>query len=123
MANRQRYNIPNESFPGVTTTPVAFTITVNGDPLDLTGAEITLQLRMQASTPAVDTLSTVVGNDPDQRIEITNAAAGQFEIKAFDFKTGIPAATYQYDIVIKTATNTLSYIYGTWTVADLITQK
>ena len=108
------YNF-NPHVKGDTFKAITFTVTVNDDPLDLTGASIRMQLRLSPLHPVAYELSTAGGN-----IEITDALDGKFQIKkhVIDF----PAAVYHYDIEITLANGDVkTYVAGKWQITQDVT--
>lgn len=95
---------------------VAFTVTKNGSALDLTGASIRMQLREKSETGTLGATYT----DGDG-ITITDPTNGVF---TFDKQIiDIRAQKYYYDIEITLASGDVkSYIYGTWTITQDVTQ-
>ena len=108
------YNFPNH-IKGDTMQEVVFTITVNDNPLDLTGAEINMDMRLSTDIRTLAKRFTSTGGDPT--IEITNAAGGIF--KVIEQIVDVPAGTYNYDIEITLADETVkTYIAGTWIITQ-----
>ncbi len=111
-----KYIIPStrkgDTFPGV-----VFTIKVNGTPLVLTDAVITMDLRL------TDTSSSA--------LRLTSVANAGFTISAtptdgtFTLNSQIidvPAGTYNYDINILLSNDTVkTYVWGTWSVIQDVT--
>ena len=110
------YNFPDhinhDTFEGV-----SFTVLVNTVALNLTGASIRMMLRSQKlADTAVLTLSTA-----DEKIIITNTAAGIFQVKK-QIITVAPA-TYFYDIEITLSDGTVkTYVEGTWKILPDVTR-
>jgi archaellin len=101
------YNIT--SINGDTIDEIAFTVTINSTPLDLTGAEIVLSAQASAAGQAVISLSEGAG------LTITNAAAGQFKVDS-QIISAAPG-NYDYFIKFKLATGAVkTYISGKWTI-------
>ena len=94
---------------------VTFTVTVNGSPLNLTGASILMQARQSRALPVVFSASTT-----DETIIVTTPASGSFRIKE-----GIVSAApgvYLYDVQITLQSREVkTYIHGTFTVLEDIT--
>lgn len=108
------YNF-NSHVKGDTFKAITFTVTVNDDPLDLTGASIRMQLRLSPLHPVAYELSTA-----GDQIEITDAVNGKFQIKKqiIDF----PAAVYYYDIEITLADGDVkTYVAGKWQITQDVT--
>lgn len=112
--NQQIYNFPDH-IKGDTFEGLNFTINVNGNPLDLTGAEIAMQLRNSNSQNSIADFNTT-----NFKIIITDAVAGKFRlIKQI---INILARTYNYDIEITMQNgDVFTYIKGTWTITQDIT--
>ena len=86
-------------------------IQVNNVNLDLTGAVILMQLRKEAGG--------VIALTPD--LTITDAAGGDFQID--EQIINIPACTYQYDIQITLADDTVvTWISGLFIINDDISR-
>jgi hypothetical protein len=86
-------------------------IQVNNVDLDLTGAVILMQLRKEAGG--------VIALTPD--LTITDAAGGDFQID--EQIINIPACTYQYDIQITLADDTVvTWISGLFIINDDISR-
>ena len=110
------YNFPTQ-VRGDSFGPINFTITVNASPLDLTGALIRADFRVQGYRYL--RLSTNPGAE-DGTITITDATAGKFSI--IQQIIDIPKHEYDYDIEILLASGVRkTYIGGTWTVQEDIT--
>lgn len=110
-----QYKIPDH-LRGDTFDGTVFTVTVNGIPLDLTGASIKMSLVTDLKTfEPVLTLST-----PSSGMSIVSATAGKFQIN----KQVISLApnNYYFDIQITLADGTVkTYIKGTWKILQDIT--
>jgi hypothetical protein len=91
-----------------------FTITVNGEPLDLTGASLTMQLRLGIDTAIVKEFSLGAG------LTLTDPKNGKF---TFDNQIiTVSPATYKYDILIDLANGTRkTYPSGDFIVRPVIT--
>jgi hypothetical protein len=111
----QTYNFPNH-IKGDTFNGVEFTLEVNSVAVDLTNASILMYLKKQkAPCDVVASFST-----DTTKITITDAVNGvfQFNNQIID----VPAATYDYDIQITLNNgNVKTYIKGTWTILQDIT--
>lgn len=111
MITTQTYNFPThksgDTFPGV-----QFTIQLNGQPLDLTGAQAIMQLRRGPNVRHVDA---------QYQLTITDAAAGmiQFPAQIID----LAPHNYYYDIELRLADGTVkTYIHGQWPITQTITR-
>ena len=90
----------------------AFTVTVNGSPLNLTGASILMQARAGRALPAVFEASTAGAS-----IVIDTPLAGQFHC-APKVVSAVPGV-YFHDIQITLASGQIkTYIKGTFTVLE-----
>jgi hypothetical protein len=88
-----------------------FNVKVNNVDLDLTGAVILMQLRKEAGG--------VIALSPD--LTITDALGGDFQID--EQIINIPACTYQYDIQITLADDTVvTWISGLFIINDDISR-
>jgi hypothetical protein len=114
------YNIAKhrrgDTWPGIK----AIGITINGSPIDLSDAQIDMELKRDYDYPAVLKLSTT-----------TSTISVLPQLSAFTILPQvieIPPAIYKYDIQIKThiSSSTLSavntYIEGTWEIYFDITR-
>ena len=109
------YNIPKhrrgDTWDGINTIGVQ----VNGTPIDLSGSQIDMQLRVDYAAPAVFTFSTT-----------TSTISILPSLSAFSILPTIievPPATYLYDIQIKFANGTVkTYLYGKWEIYFDITR-
>ena len=97
-----------DTFPGV-----SFKISVNGLPLNLTGASIKMQLRELTPTGAVGATFTDLAG-------ITIDATPTSGIFVFDKQViDIPAVLYYFDIQITLASGDIkTYIEGTWNITQ-----
>jgi hypothetical protein len=112
----QIYNIPahrrGDTWDGINN----ITLAINNEPIDLTDAVITMELREEVDSPVVLTFSTV--NDT---ILITDAVNGAFSIP--EIIVDIPFGKYIYDIqVVLASGKTKTYIGGTWEIASDVTE-
>ena len=95
---------------GTTFDAVTFAVTVNGSPLDLTGATVTAQIRKQSDAPVIYQIQTA----------ITNASSGQFEFS--EQIIDIPNCNYKYDVRIELANGEVnSWIEGQFIITERIT--
>jgi hypothetical protein len=97
---------------GDTFSGVQFSVIVNGQPADLTNAQIRMQLKESVTTirPAVAEFSVA-----NNKIEITDALAGEFFFKKQVID--VPAKKYVYDIQIIFANGDIkTWIQGTWNI-------
>jgi hypothetical protein len=85
---------------------VPFEILIDGEPLDLTGAVIRMQVKKDACSSPVLTL-TSVENDG---ITITDAVDGKFKIN--EQIITIPTCNYEYDIKITLDSGDVKYYVG-----------
>ena len=94
----------------------SITITVNGTPVNLTGAQVKMEFRQSIDSPVVLTLSTQDGS-----IVIMNAAGGIIQIPPQ--KIEIPFTTYLYDLQVTYPNGTVkTYMSGTWEIVPDITE-
>jgi hypothetical protein len=92
---------------------VPFQINFNSAPLDLTDAEICMQLRKVYDGEVFLTLSSVM----DAGITITDALAGEFKIN--EQIISVKAGNYLYDIQITFADGTVkTWIEGVFTILN-----
>jgi hypothetical protein len=92
------------------------TLEINGDPVDLTGAVVRMQVRTSATAPKAAEWSTV--NDT---ITVTDAAGGviRVEPRVVDLRPD----TYQYDIEYTLEDGrVLTPIEGSWVITSDITR-
>lgn len=102
------YNFPDHK-KGDTFNGVQFTVLVNNVAFNIVNAEIKLKLRKTAQANPVKTMAVGTG------ITITNGASGVFKVD--EQIIDIEAATYLYDIQIKTVGGVVkTYISGTWKI-------
>jgi hypothetical protein len=85
---------------------VPFEILIDNVPLDLTGAVIRMQVKKDACSSPVFTLTSVASDG----ITITDAVNGQFKIN--EQIITIPTCNYEYDIKITLASNEVKYYVG-----------
>jgi hypothetical protein len=110
------YNIPShrrgDTWDGIN----SITISVNGSPINLTGASVKMEFRQSLDSPVVLTLSTT-----DNSIIVTNAAGGVISIPAK--KIEIPFAKYLYDLQVTYSSGVVkTYMSGTWEITPDITE-
>lgn len=104
------YNIPDhtrrDTFEGFDVT-----VKINTVALDLTGALIRMQMRIDSSATPIKEFNS----DVDGGITITDAAAGKF---TFDEQIiDVPAQQYFYDIQIELADDKVyTFLRGNWTI-------
>ena len=101
---------------GDTFDEVPFEILIDDNYLDLTDAIIKMQVKKDACSSAVLSL-TSVDNDG---ITITNGTLGQFKIN--EQIINIPACNYRYDIQIEIDGVVNTYVGGLFQVVNTITQ-
>jgi hypothetical protein len=103
--------INNDTYPGVN-----FTVTVNTIALNLTDAEIRMQVRKTRDTAAVIDIAVGTG------ITITDVASGKFRIDEQIFSA--TPGNYQYDIeIILSSGEVKTYIKGSFTIIGDITHE
>lgn len=108
------YDFPDHR-KGDTIEAITFTITVNGDPLDLTGASAKMDLRknnvkQKRYTTAANDGLTIVSPATDGKL--------RFDKKIVD----VPPNTYDYDIEITLANGDVkTYIAGNWKIIQDVT--
>lgn len=100
----ETYNF-NPHVKGDTYRGTKFTITIGGDPADLTGASIRMQLRTQPMHPVKSEISTA-----NSMISITDPTAGEFTINKV--KIDFPAGNYYYDCEITFADGSVKTYFG-----------
>jgi len=114
--NIKEYDFPTH-IKGDTYDGTSFTITVNGSPLDLTGASIKISLKLGKDliNSALD-LST-----ENNRIQIWNPPTdGKFQVVPQIIS--VPPGNYFYDIQITLADLTVkTYIEGRWRILSSVT--
>jgi hypothetical protein len=105
------YNFPNH-IKGDTFRGVIFEVLVNGVAVDLTAYTIKMHLRPNAAsaTLSLNLTSSIEKHDP------TN---GKFRINAV--KIDIAPRTYYYDIEFTEGTTVRTWVSGTWTVVQDVT--
>lgn len=110
------YDFP-EHRRGDTFVGIRFTLEVNGAPLDLTGATITMDLRKQGKTVRSLRIST---KESIGGITIITPEEGIFEIDPQIID--VPAGVYDYDIEFELANEDVkTYIYGIWPIIQDVT--
>lgn len=93
----------------------SITISVNGTPVNLTGATIKMEFRQSVDYPVALTLSTT-----DNTIQFVNAANGVIRIPSQMIE--IPFSTYLYDLQVTFPNGTVkTYMSGTWEIVSDIT--
>lgn len=104
------YNIP-QHISGDTWDGIGLiTFTRNGSALDLTGASVSMGVKLSISSPDVLTLTT-----ENSAIAIMNAVSGQVRIlpRIID----IPVGKYSWYFTLKLATQEVkTYLMGTWSI-------
>ncbi len=103
----KRYDLPNVR-KGDTFDGVAFTLLLDGDPMDLDGATVSMKVRSQSSTGTlVDTLT--IANSRITRI--ANA------LTIVPFLVTYAAGNYYYDLQITFDDGRVkTYIFGNWVI-------
>lgn len=101
---------------GDTFNEVPFEILIDGDALDLTNAIIKMQIKKDACSSSVLSLTSV----DDAGITITNASLGQFKIN--EQIINIKSCNYQYDIQIDINGVIKTYVGGLFQVVKTITE-
>ena len=110
------YNFPNQ-YRGDTFEGIQFTINKNGSPLDLTGASICIQVKINKT----DETFVIEWTESDG-ITITDAVNGVFQID--ETIIDVPAAQYQQDVQITLASGeVLTPTFGTWLIVQDVTRK
>lgn len=109
----QTYNIPDQ-YKGDTFKGLTFEVIVNNVAKNLTNTEIKIEFRRDGKTGAQAKILTV-GNG----ITKTDATAGKFSIDAF--VVNLAAGVYYYDVQFIDAGVIKTYIQGTWTITQDIT--
>lgn len=107
---RQKYTFPSH-YSGDTYVGTIFTIRVNEEPLDLTGASIDFTFIHETNNNYVYSLTTGEG------ITITNDTGGVFQVnrQVIDWYPGL----YNYDMTITTNDSGIyTWIYGTWSILN-----
>ena len=91
-----------------------FHMQLNGDPMDLTGVVIAMDVRrVHESSPALSL-------DTDAGLTITDAAGGVFEIDAF--LVTLEPGTYEYDIQFTFPSGRVkTYVAGNWEITQDVT--
>ena len=111
-----QYNFPDQ-YRGDTFEGIEFTINKNGSPLDLTGAEICIQVKVDKKTD----LFVIEWTETDG-ITITDAVNGVFQID--ETIIDVPAAQYQQDVQITLASGEVfTPTFGTWLIIQDVTRK
>ena len=111
-----RYDFPDTT-KGDTFNGILFTILVNDVALDLTGAEINMDLRLTPTGASVERFTSV--GDADITISAT-PTDGKFTFNRQIID--IAASNYKYDIEIILADNTVkTYISGNWKIVQDVT--
>ena len=111
-----RYDFP-QVIKGDTFNGILFTIKVNSVALDLTDAEINMDLRLALTGASVKRFTSV--NDEHITISAT-PSDGTFTFN--NQLINVPAENYKYDIEITFADDTVkTYIYGNWTIIQDVT--
>jgi len=107
------YNFPTHT-SGDTFDGVQFEMVLNEAPMDLTGVAIKLEIKKRNTSKALVTKTNGSG------ITITDAAAGEFRINAFD--VDLEPGVYEYDVQLTFASGSKkTYIKGLWTITKQIT--
>jgi hypothetical protein len=115
MATAETYNFKNHMI-GNTFKGAQIEVLVDGAALDLTGAKIKMQLKLEkkAGAAAIKTFDTEDGS-----IEILT---GNKKFKIPKQIVDVPARNYYYDIEITTADlDVFTYIEGRWNMKQVIT--
>lgn len=115
MSNIATYNFPDHT-NGDTFKGVEFEILVNSSPLDLTGSNITMQIRESYSSPSKIEFTTI-----NSELEITDATNGKFKFKEQIVK--VVPRKYVYDIqIVLSNGNKFTYIKGYWIIHPDVTR-
>lgn len=105
------YNFPDQT-QGTTYNGTAFQVDVDGDPLDLSGVSIIMEMRSSLN-------QQVLYKSVDSGITVTDAEAGEFRIDSFD--VNLSPGTYTYDILfIFTSGVVKIYVKGTMKVISAL---
>jgi hypothetical protein len=105
------YNITPPWKHGDTVAAFGYRLKLNGEPVDLTGATITMKFKRQGQSTISLTLTTVAG------ITITNAVDGLFRVDAMICP--LTSGTYNYDVEVTFENNVVeTWIEGAVTVTD-----
>lgn len=115
MANVATYNFPDH-IKGDTFSGVQFEVLVNAVALDLTDADITMQIRENYSSANKIEYSTA-----NAKLEITDAVAGKFTFK--EQIVDVAPKKYVYDIQILLPNGKKhTYIKGVWVITCDVTR-
>ena len=109
MANIATYNFPDH-IKGDTFSGVQFEVLVNAIALDLTDADITMQIRENYSTANKIEFSTDNG-----KLEITDAVAGKFTFKEQIIDVAPKKYVYNIQILLPNGKKH-TYIKGVWVI-------
>lgn len=109
------YNIPNhrrgDTWDGIS----SISLSANGVPLNLSGAEIAMQFRQSVDSPVAFEFTT-----SNNKILITNPLEGTFTIPPMIID--VPFQTYYYDLQITFASGRKkTYMEGYWKIIPDIT--
>lgn len=105
------YNIA-DAVENTTFVGVQFTVTVNASALDLTGAEIRMNVKRKGK-PNAQNYELKTGSG----LTITNAANGVFTLD--EQIINIPAGSWKYDITFYLLDGSVhNYIKGDWTILE-----
>jgi len=107
------YNFPDH-VSGDTFNGIEFQVNVNGEPKDLTGFTIKMEVKKSQVSGAALTLST------EEDINVTDGPAGRFNIipQVITLKPG----TYFYDIEFSKDGYVKTWISGQWSIINDITR-
>lgn len=114
------YNFPTH-VRGDTVEKISFTVSVNGSPLNLTGATIEMYLRKDANRTLSDGLLLTTFTTVDSGgLTVASAVDGEFD---FDKQiVDVIPGTHNYDIEITLSDlSVYTYISGEWTITQDIT--
>lgn len=107
------YNFPTH-ISGDTFDGVQFTMNLNGVPMSLTDVAIKCDFKKKNTSQLVLSMQVSSG------ITITDSAAGEFRINAFD--VNLEPGNYEYDIQFTfPSLSKKTYIKGDWTITKQIT--
>lgn len=111
---KQKYNFPRQT-AGDTFLQQQITLLINGNPVDLTAAQIKLEFRKESSdSPVLKTLEIGSG------ITLVSAAGGIFMIDEFPLFD--EPAIYVYDIQFTIAGVIRTYIFGELNLQEQVTR-
>lgn len=114
------YNLPRHK-KGDTFDGILFTVTVNGNPVDLTGAIIEMDIRNPDTEVSVLRLTSDIGEGGGITID-ANPTLGKFSLDSMIIN--IPAEVYDYDIQITFTSGIIkTYVGGKWNIEQDVTYE